>query len=71
MRGNPVSLETLAPRAEQLGADIARKARDRILARKDPPSGVRAQAIDGGIVLSGKRLRRRLITDPALRNFAR
>lgn len=43
----------------------------RILECIDPPPGVRAQAIDGGIAFTGKQLRRRFITDPDLRNFAR
>jgi hypothetical protein len=66
-----VSLDTLEPYASTIGNEAARKARDRILTRADPPPGVQAQAIDGGIALTGKRLRRRMITDPALRNFAR
>ena len=66
-----MSLEALIPRAQLLGDDAVRKARDEILNRNDPPPGVRAEAIDGGIVLTGKRLRRRLITDPELRNYAR
>lgn len=66
-----MSLEGLQPRAEKLGDDAARAARDRILERIDPPPGVRAQAIDGGIAFTGKQLRRRFITDPDLRNFAR
>jgi hypothetical protein len=66
-----VSLETLEPRATAIGDEAARKARDHILTRAHPPAGVQVQAIDGGIALTGKRLRRRMITDPQLRNFAR
>jgi hypothetical protein len=66
-----VSLEGLQPRAEKLGDDAARAVRDRILARNDPPQGVRAKAVEGGILLTGKQLRRRFINDPNLRNFAR
>ena len=66
-----MSLEALISRAQLLGDDAVRKARDEILNRNDPPPGVRVEAIDGGIVLTGKRLRHRLITDPELRNYAR
>jgi hypothetical protein len=66
-----VSLEKLALRAEHIGDEAARKARDQILAQKDPPMGVRAEPVEGGIALTGKRLRRRMITDPQLRNYAR
>jgi hypothetical protein len=66
-----VSLEGLQPRAEKLGNDAARAARDRILTRNDPPQGVRVKAVEGGILLTGKQLRRRFITDPDLRNFVR
>jgi hypothetical protein len=66
-----VSLETLEPRVTSIGEKAARKARDHILTRADPPPGVQVQAIDGGIALTGKRLRRRMITDTQLRNFAR
>lgn len=37
----------------------------------DPPAGVKIERIDGGISLSGKRLRLRMLTDPLLRNFGR
>jgi hypothetical protein len=66
-----MSLETLLARAEPIGLQAAEKARDRILTRFSPPAGVRAEAIKDGILLSGKRLRHRLMIDPALRNFAR
>jgi hypothetical protein len=64
-------LDNVFQRAETIGDDAARKARDHILLRAETPPGVRAQAIDGGVALTGKKLRHRFITDPALRNFAR
>lgn len=39
------------------------------LASRPVPSGVETKALPDGVELSGKRLRRRLIDDPALRNF--
>jgi hypothetical protein len=41
------------------------------LAETPAPPGVYVQAIDGGVVLSGRRLRRRMLTDPQLRNFGK
>jgi hypothetical protein len=42
----------------------------RLAARPAPP-GVEVKALDDGIALSGKRLKRRMIDDPALRNFTK
>ena len=41
------------------------------LAAISPPPGVNIAPSPQGVVLSGKRLRHRYITDPNLRNFAR
>ncbi len=52
--------------------DAAAKAkRDQILTRIQPQRGVQISAADGGILLSGRLLRRRLITDSNLRNLTR
>lgn len=40
----------------------------RLAARPVPP-GVEVKALPDGVELSGKRLKRRMIDDPALRNF--
>jgi hypothetical protein len=40
----------------------------RLAARQVPP-GVEVKALDNGVELSGERLKRRMIDDPALRNF--
>lgn len=55
----------------QARAARAQAAAIRRLAETPTPPGITAQAIDGGIALSGKALRRRYITDPDLRNFTR
>ncbi len=55
---------TLAERA-------ARRARDRLLARTPTPPGVITEPHPNGILLTGKRLRQRIITDPKLRNLFR
>ena len=41
------------------------------LAQVTPPPGITVARSEDSIVLSGKRLRRRFITDPALRSFGR
>ena len=41
------------------------------LAQLTPPPGITITRTEAGVVLSGKHLRRRLITDPALRSFGR
>ena len=51
--------------AQKRDAQIAR------LAQVTPPPGITVARSEDGIVLSGKRLRRRFITDPVLRSFGR
>ncbi len=63
--------DTATERAEMLGKRAADKARDHIIAANPLPVGVTAEPIESGILLSGKRLRHRFITDPQLRNYAR
>jgi hypothetical protein len=64
-----VSLERLAAKGEAIGQLAAGRLRDELLARADLPPGVRAEPTDGGIALTGKALRRWMLTDPKLRNF--
>lgn len=51
--------------AQKRNAQIGR------LVQVTPPPGITITRTEEGVVLSGKRLRRRLITDPALRSFGR
>jgi hypothetical protein len=39
------------------------------LAHRPVPPGVEVKALSDGVALSGKRLKRRMIDDPSLRNF--
>jgi hypothetical protein len=55
---------------------VASKQADRMLMRvirrlaaRPVPPGVEIKALPDGVELSGKRLKRRMINDPALRNF--
>lgn len=62
--------EKLAAHTQELGQDAVQRTIDRLV-RSPPPPGVQVEASPDGIVLSGKRLRRRMIDDPQLRNFGR
>jgi hypothetical protein len=62
--------DRLSARADHL-ADQAADARRVEIAARPLPNGVTATVTADGVILSGKRLRRRFINDPALRNFAR
>jgi hypothetical protein len=64
-------LTRLQGRLASIATAAASAARDRIIARVQPPRGVQVSASDGGITLSGRRLRRRFITDPSLRRLLR
>jgi hypothetical protein len=63
-------LEKLISAAEQR-ADLAVERQIDRLAETPAPPGVTVEPFDSGVRLTGKRLRRRLITDPSLRNFGR
>jgi hypothetical protein len=66
-----MTFERLAKQADAIAIRAADDARDRLLAAATVPPGVTARSMEGGIVLSGKRLRRRMIADPNVRNFGR
>ena len=62
--------ENLLRRATDL-ADHARAARIERLAGELPPPGITITRTSDGVVLSGKRLRRRFVTDASLRSLGR
>ncbi len=64
-------LNRLQLRLAVIAGAAAKAKRDQILLRIQPPRGVQISATDGGIRLSGRRLRQRLITDSYLRNLTR
>lgn len=63
-------LEKLTPAANDRAAKAVARQIDR-LANTSTPPGVTIEATDNGITLTGKRLRRRMLGDPNLRNFGR
>ncbi len=60
----------LQARAEALGTARAARIRAQLLAA-NCPEGVRIEPSGDGVTLIGKGLRRRMLTDPTLRNFGR
>ncbi|MEP7350524.1 MAG: hypothetical protein ABI668_11340 [Sphingorhabdus sp.] len=62
--------EKLTAAGERCAADAVVRTINR-LAKTSTPPGVQIEPIEGGIALTGKALRRRYISDPNLRNFAR
>lgn len=63
-------LETLLTRA-QLAAERARARVIDRLAQETPPPGVAVTRRDDGVMLSGRGLRRRRVTDVRLRSFGK
>lgn len=61
----------LIARAGVTGQRAAARRRDGIIANADLPRDVRIKAGADGIILSGRRLRLRMINDVRLRNIAR
>ena len=62
--------EKLTNPGDRLAADAVAQTITR-LANTPTPIGVAAEAIEGGVSLTGKGLRRRMIDNPQLRNFGK
>ena len=62
--------EKLSDAGERRANDAVAQAITR-LANTPTPIGVAAEAIEGGVSLTGKGLRRRMIDNPQLRNFGK
>ena len=65
-----MKLQRLEMRGEAIGRRAVNAVSVRIIRRAKLPPDVTITQTDGGVVIAAKRLRRRIITDPALRNFA-
>jgi hypothetical protein len=65
-----MSLEGLIVHAEMVGERAVRCKQDQIVQNANLPPGVTLSVTATGLELSGKGLRRRMIDDPRLRNFA-
>ena len=62
--------EKLTAAAEARAGDAVARQLEQLLQLPTPP-GIAAEPINGGIALTGKRLRRRMLDDPQPRNFGR
>ena len=65
-----MKLQRLEMRGGAIGRRAATSITERIIQRAKLPPDVEIAQTDGGVVIAANRLRRRIITDPALRNFA-
>lgn len=65
-----MNADLLKAKAEDLGEARAARFCDRLMTL-DCPEGARIERSDDGVCLIGKGLRRRMLTDPKLRNFGR
>lgn len=63
-------LEKLTVAAERRATSAVTQTINRIAIKPTPP-GIAAEPTDGGVILSGKGLRRRMLSNPNLRNFTR
>ena len=61
-------LERLTVAGERRAAKAVAQTVARLAAMPTPP-GVTAEPVEGGVLLSGRGLRRRTLGDPKLRNF--
>ncbi len=66
-----MAFEKLMAQAKRLALRLAKREIDRILAKAEQVPGVRAEATDEAVVLSGKGLKSRAVSDPSLRDVAR
>ena len=65
-----MNADPLKAKAADLGEARAARICDRLMAW-DCPEGVRLERRNEGVCFIGKGLRRRMLTDPKLRNFGR
>jgi len=63
--------KSLLKKAGRIALQLADREIDRILAKTDRPTDVTAEKSASGVVLTGRKLRQRAVTDPAIRDAAR
>jgi hypothetical protein len=66
-----MKFDKLFAKAKRAGLKLAKREIERILAKPDRPKGVTMTASEDGVVLEGKALKSRAVTDPAVRDIAR
>ena len=65
-----MKLSQIEAHADAIGQRAVADTVQRISRRAKLPRDITLEAVDGGVAITGKRLRRRMIDDPRLRNFA-
>jgi hypothetical protein len=65
-----MKLQQTGARGDAIGRRAAAELTERIARNANVPSDIAITKIDGGIEITGKRLRSRWINDAELRNFA-
>ncbi len=71
MKFDKLFSDRLLSRAKRAALKLAKREIERILAKPDLPAGVSMTASDDGVILTGKGLKSRAVTDPAVRDIAR
>ena len=66
-----MAFENLLAKGRRLALWLVAKEIERILAKGDRPKDVTAEASAEGVVLKGRKLKRRAVTEAAIRNAAR
>jgi hypothetical protein len=66
-----MKFEKLMARAKRLAVKVAQREIERILAKAELVPGVSAEPTSEGVILSGKNLKARAVSDPAVRDVAR
>ncbi len=66
-----MKFEKLLLRAKRIALRIAKREIERILTKEDLPKDVKLEATDDGVVMTGRNLKARSVSDEAVRNIAR
>jgi hypothetical protein len=66
-----MKLDKILAAGKRIALQLARREIERILAKEDRPADVKAEATEEGVVLSGPKLKARVVSDPSVRNAAR
>lgn len=61
----------LLSKAKRAALKLAKREIERILAKPDLPAGVAVTASEDGVMLEGKTVKSRAVTDPSVRDIAR
>jgi hypothetical protein len=66
-----MKFEKLLMRAKRIALRLAQREIERILAKEDLPKDIKLEATDEGVVMTGRNLKARSVSDESVRNIAR